>query len=61
MIGYDAIPAYWKLGLKEAESIDFKYTSTSLNKVYEVGMKHTVQNIQRNGGKIEGETITIKS
>lgn len=61
MIGYEAIPAYWKLGLKEAESIDFKYTSTSLNRVYELGMKHAVQNIQRNGGKIEGETITIKS
>ena len=61
MIGYDAIPAYWKLGLKEAESIDFKYTSTSLNKVYEIGMKHAIQNIKRNGGKIEGENIIIKS
>ena len=29
MLGYDKIPAYWKLGLKEAEDIDFKYTSTS--------------------------------
>jgi hypothetical protein len=61
MLGYNAIPAYWKLGLKEAELIDFKYTSTSLNKVYEVGLKHAIQNIQRNGGKINGENITIKS
>jgi hypothetical protein len=27
MLGYDKIPAYWKLGLKEAEDIDFKYTT----------------------------------
>ena len=61
MIGYEAIPAYWKMGLKEAESIDFKYTTTSLNKVYEIGMKHALQNIQRNGGKIVGENVVIKS
>ena len=60
MIGYEAIPAYWKMGLKEAESIDFKYTTTSLNKVYEIGMKHALQNIQRNGGKIVGENVVIK-
>lgn len=61
MIGYEAIPAYWKLGLKEAESLDFKYTSTSLNDVYEIGTKHALINIEKNGGSISGETIKIKS
>jgi ADP-ribosylglycohydrolase len=60
MIGYKAIPDYWKLGLKEAESIDFKYTSTSLDDVYEIGTKHALLNIERNGGKIAGEKVTIK-
>ena len=59
MLGYKKIPAYWKMGLKEAESIDFKYTTMSLNKVYEIGFKHALQVIQRNGGKVEGDKITL--
>jgi hypothetical protein len=59
MMGYDKIPAYWKMGLKEAEPIDFKYTSTSLNDVYEIGMKHALANIKANGGKDNGTTVTI--
>jgi hypothetical protein len=60
ILGYDKIPAYWKMGLAEAESIDFKYTTMSLNDVYEIGLKHALQNITRNGGKVEGEKITIR-
>jgi hypothetical protein len=59
VLGYDKIPAYWKMGLQEAENIDFKYTTMSLNRVYDIGLKHAVQNIQRNGGKIKGDNITI--
>ncbi len=60
ILGYDKIPAYWKMGLKDAESIDFKYTTMSLNKVYEIGMKHALQNITRNGGSVSGNNVTIK-
>ena len=59
MLGYKKIPAYWKMGLKDAESIDFKYTTMSLNKVYQIGLKHALQNITRNGGRIDGDKITI--
>lgn len=59
VLGYDKIPAYWKMGLKEAEDIDFKYTSTSLNKVYETSLKQAIQHITDNGGKINGNTISI--
>lgn len=59
ILGYDKIPAYWKMGLAEAEGIDFKYTQMSLNKVYETGMKHALKNIQDNGGKITGDNISI--
>lgn len=59
MLGYSSIPAYWKMGLKEAENIDFKYTTTSLNKVYEIGFKHALQNIERNGGKISNNSVKI--
>lgn len=60
MLGYKAIPEYWKMGLKEIEDLDFKYTTTSLNKVYEIGTKQALLNIERNGGKVVGDKITIK-
>ncbi len=59
MMGYDKIPEYWKMGLKEVEDMDFKYTTMSLNRVYEVGYKHAVAMIQRNGGNVNGNNITI--
>ena len=59
VLGYDKIPAYWKMGLTEAEDIDFKYTSTSLNKVYETSLKHALQKITNNGGKINGSSVSI--
>lgn len=61
LLGYKALPAYWKQGLKEAEDIPFKYTSTSLNNVYEIGTRHALQNIERNGGSTNGEQVKIKT
>ena len=60
LLGYDKIPAYWKMGLHDAESINFKYTTMSLNSVYETGLKHAIENIKRNGGKVDGDNISIK-
>lgn len=60
VLGYDKIPAYWKMGLTEAESIGFKYTTMSLDDVYETGFKHALQNIEKNGGKLNGDNINIK-
>lgn len=59
VLGYNNIPAYWKMGLAEAESINFKYTTMSLNTVYEVGLKHALENIRRNGGSLAGDRVTI--
>lgn len=59
MLGYDKIPTYWKEGLQGAEDIDFKYTTMSLNDVCSMGMKHALQVIERNGGKINGDQVTI--
>ena len=60
ILGYDKIPPYWKMGLKDAESIDFKYTTISLDDVYEIGFKHALQNIERNGGKVSGDAVHIR-
>lgn len=60
IIGYNKIPPYWKMGLTEAEPIDFKYTTMSLNDVYDIGFRHAIQVIEKNGGKADGNNVTIK-
>ncbi len=59
VLGYDNIPAYWKRSLKQAEDIDFKYTTMSLNDVYEIGYKQALENIKRNGGKVNDNNVII--
>lgn len=59
MLGYNKIPDYWKSPLKGAEDINFQYTNISLNKVYEIGMKHALENIRKHGGKVQKDKITI--
>lgn len=59
MLGYDKIPTYWKQGLQGAEDIDFKYTTMSLNDVYVMSLKHALQVVERNGGKINGDQVMI--
>lgn len=60
MMGYSQIPAYWKMGLKEIEDIDFKHTSMSLNKVYDTSYKHALQMISKNGGTVGENDVTIQ-
>lgn len=60
MIGYDKIPAYWKMGLKDVEDMDFKYTTMSLNKVYGIGFRHATEIVKRNGGTVTDREVTIK-
>ncbi len=59
ILGYENIPDYWKQGLAEVEPIDFKYTTISLNDVYDMSFRHALEMIQRNGGKVDGEKVTI--
>jgi hypothetical protein len=59
VLGYDKIPAYWIRGLQQAEDIDFKYTTISLNDVYEISYQHALQNIEQNGGKVTGDSVVI--
>ena len=60
MLGYDRIPEYWKKNLYEVEDLDFAYTQLSLNVVYNLGLKHALQVIERNGGKIVGDQVSIR-
>ena len=46
--------------LREVEDMDFAFTHTSLNKVYNTGFRHALEMIQRNGGTVSGDEVTIK-
>ncbi len=60
MSGYDGIPDYWKPALEEAEALKFPYMDVSLNEVYALTYKHSLQLITQNGGEIVGDSIKIK-
>ncbi len=60
MLGYNAIPAYWKQGIDKVEDMDFKYTTMSLNDVYKDGTEQAIKVIEKNGGKVDGDLIIIK-
>jgi hypothetical protein len=59
MIGYDQIPEYWKQGLDRVEDLDFKYTTISLNDVYDMGYRHALEMVIGNGGKEGEQEVTI--
>jgi hypothetical protein len=61
MIGYNKIPSSWKEGLAQAEDINFKYTTISLNKVYDLSYKHALHMIRQNGGNEEQNNVIIKT
>ncbi len=59
MLGYKAIPEYWKAPVYPVEDMDFKYTTMSLKDVYDLGYKHARAVLEQNGAKIKGDVIEI--
>jgi len=60
MIGFEKIPARWKLGLEKVESLKFSYSDYSLKDVYEVNYRLAAELVERNGGKVDEKTWQIK-
>ena len=60
MLGYSRIPEKWMPNLREVENRDFSYTTMSLNDVYQRGLALALKNIERGGGKVEADRVTIK-
>ncbi|MBK9104298.1 MAG: ADP-ribosylglycohydrolase family protein [Saprospiraceae bacterium] len=60
MGGYDSIPAYWKVALEEAEGLKFPYMDITLNDVYALTYKHTLQLIEQQNGKVNDDSVVIK-
>jgi hypothetical protein len=59
MYGYDSIDEYWLKALYPVADTDFLYTTISLNDVYEMGFDQALQVIEKFGGKVDEETVTI--
>jgi hypothetical protein len=59
MIGYSEIPEVWKSGLEPVLDRDFKYTTISLNDVYDMSYRHALEMIGKNGGTVGEGEVTI--
>ena len=59
MIGYNKIPEYWMKNLREVEDMDFAYTSISLNKAYQMSFDQALLVVERNGGRVNNNNVTI--
>jgi hypothetical protein len=59
MLGYNQIPEYWTKPLKKVEDRDFVYTNISLNKASRMSFDQALLVIERNGGQVEKEEVTI--
>ncbi|MHB1105001.1 MAG: ADP-ribosylglycohydrolase family protein [Lutibacter sp.] len=59
MLGYDNIPEFWLKPLQEIENDNFENTDISLAKAYRLSFKHALETIKLEGGKTEGEIVTI--
>jgi len=59
MLGYANIPELWKKPVYPVEDMDFRYTTMSLNDVYETGLKHALAVLEKSGAEMDGGRITI--
>lgn len=59
MLGYSQIPEFWVKGLKGAEGKKFKYTSLSLNDLYEISYKHALLMIEKKGGTVAEDQVVL--
>ncbi len=60
MMGYSNIPEKFLSPLKDAEDINFAYTTFSLNKTYQLSYDQALQVIAQNGGKVRKNKVKIK-
>ena len=60
IVGYSHIPEYWKRGLNDIEDINFKYTTMSLHKVYQISYEQAKEMISKHGGSVSENGVIIK-
>lgn len=60
MLGYSNIPEEWMANLHEVEDMCFAYTDISLEKAYMMSFTQAIKVIEKNGGKVDGDMVTIR-
>lgn len=60
IVGYNAIPDFWKQGIDKVADQPFMGTSISLNRAYDLSYKHAEKMIEKNGGVIEENQLIIR-
>lgn len=60
MLGFSGIPEKWKKPVYEIEDRDFAYTDISLNQAVQYSFEQSLQVIERNGGSVEADHVSIK-
>jgi len=60
ILGYKAIPEFWSKGLASVEDMDFQFTTTSLNRVYDISYRQALELIVKNGGEVSEAEVKIK-
>lgn len=58
--GYSNIDEKWISHIREVEDMDFAHTTISLNETYEMGLRHALAMVEAQGGKVDGDKVTIK-
>lgn len=58
-LGYDSIPSFWLEPLKEIWDLDFEGTDVSLQKGSDYSYAQALELIGRNGGTVDGDSVTI--
>lgn len=58
-LGYSRIPDFWKQGLAQVERQPFQYTTVSLADATELSLKHALEMIRRQGGRVETNRVIL--
>lgn len=59
MLGYDRIPDLWRKALAKVEDMPFPYVNLSLRQACDYSFRQALAVIEKRGGRIDGEDMTI--
>ncbi|HLA41302.1 MAG TPA: ADP-ribosylglycohydrolase family protein, partial [Candidatus Glassbacteria bacterium] len=61
LLGFEAIPERWKLGLDKVENLKFSYSDYSLTDIYAVNHRLAAEMVKRGGGAVTDSAWTIQT
>jgi hypothetical protein len=61
VLGYQKIPDVWKSGIPAIADKKFQYTDFSFKTIVDSTVKRTVALVEKNGGRLNGERLTVKT